>query len=103
NFAIPALLFAVFGMWASKTATPQFPQGLEQYLNGKPATFIAEVTGSPEYIGQRAVSKKVRKVSVSPEYTRRQAGSKTVEEASASTDDPERIQIPLRLLGSITS
>ena len=103
NFALPALLFAVFGMWASKAATPQFPQGLEQYLNGKPATFIAEVTGSPEYIGQRAVSKKVRKVSVSPEYTSRRAGSKTVEEASASTEyDPERIQIPLRLLGSIT-
>ncbi|MGO9315051.1 MAG: hypothetical protein ACLQBD_29475 [Syntrophobacteraceae bacterium] len=33
-----------------KAAAPRFPQALEQYLNGKPATFIAEVTGSPEYI-----------------------------------------------------
>ena len=49
SFAIPALLFVVFGMWASKTAALQFPKGIEQYLNGQPATFIAEVTGPPEY------------------------------------------------------
>jgi competence protein ComEC len=49
GFAVPALLFVVFGMWASKAAAPQFPQGLEPFLNGRPATFMAEVSGSPEY------------------------------------------------------
>jgi hypothetical protein len=29
NFAVPALLFAVFGMWASKAAAPQCPRGLQ--------------------------------------------------------------------------
>jgi hypothetical protein len=47
NFAIPALLFALFGVWAAKSAAPQFPLGLEPFLNGKPATFIAEVSTSP--------------------------------------------------------
>ena len=36
TFAIPALLFVIFGMWASKTATPQFPQALQPFLNGRP-------------------------------------------------------------------
>jgi competence protein ComEC len=103
NFAIPALLFVIFGMWASKAAAPQFPQALEQYLNGKPATFIAEVTGSPEYIRQQAVPKIAGEVSVSHGGTTRRAGSKTVEEASASPEySPDKIQIQLRLLSSIT-
>src|SRR5208337_1799718 len=63
HFAIPALLFVVFGMLASKVAAPQFPQALEPYLNGQRATFIATVTGSPEYIRQRAVPKIVGEVS----------------------------------------
>jgi competence protein ComEC len=49
NFAVPALLFAVFGMWASKAAAPQFPQGLQPFLNGQTASYIAEVSASPEY------------------------------------------------------
>ena len=103
NFAIPALLFVIFGMWASKAAAPQFPQALEQYLNGKPATFIAEVTGSPEYIRQQAVPKIAGEVSASPEGTTRRKGSKRVEEASASPEySPDKIQIQLRLLSSIT-
>ncbi len=84
SFAIPALLFAVFGMWSSRIAAPQFPQALEQYLNGQPATFIAEVTGSPEYIRQQAIPKIVGEVPASPEYY------------------PESIRIPLRLLWAIT-
>jgi competence protein ComEC len=84
SFAVPALLFAVFGMWASKAAAPQFPKGIEPYFNGQPATFIAEVTGSPEYISQRARSKIVGEVSDSPE------------------NYPDKIRIPLRLLGAIT-
>ena len=103
NFAIPALLFVIFGMWASKAAAPQFPQALEQYLNGKPATFIAEVTGSPEYIRQQAVPKIAGEVSVSHGGTTRRKGSKRVEEASASPEySPDKIQIQLRLLSSIT-
>ncbi|MGO9532923.1 MAG: DNA internalization-related competence protein ComEC/Rec2 [Syntrophobacteraceae bacterium] len=102
-FALPALLFIIFGMWSSRIATPQFPQGLEQYLNGKPATFIAEVTGSPEYIRQQAAPKIAGEVSVSPEGTTRRKGSKTVEEASASPEySSGKIQIQLRLLSSIT-
>ncbi len=103
NFALPALLFVIFGMWASKASAPQFPQALEQYLNGKPATFIAEVTGSPEYSRQRAVPKIAGEGSVSPEGTRRRAGSKRVEEASASPEySTDKIQLQLRLLGAIT-
>jgi competence protein ComEC len=49
NFAVPALLFVVFGMWASKAAAPQFPQGLQPFLNGQSASYIAEVSASPEY------------------------------------------------------
>ena len=49
SFAIPALLFVIFGMWASKAAAPQFPQGLEPYLNGQPASYVAEVSASAEY------------------------------------------------------
>ncbi|MGD0401350.1 MAG: DNA internalization-related competence protein ComEC/Rec2 [Syntrophobacteraceae bacterium] len=49
NFAIPALLFVIFGMWASKAAAPQFPRGLQPFLNGQTASYIAEVSGSPEY------------------------------------------------------
>ena len=52
-FAIPALLFAVFGVWAAESSAPQFPQGLEPFLNGQPATFIAEVSASPEYFPDR--------------------------------------------------
>ncbi len=103
NFAIPALLFAVFGMWASKAAAPQFPQALEPYLNGQRATFIAEVTGSPEYIRQRAVPKIVGEVSASSEDTTRRKGSKVVGEASVSPEySPDKIQVQLRLLGTIT-
>ncbi len=53
QFAIPALLFAVFGVWAAQSCAPHFPQDLEPYLNGKPATFIAEVSASPEYFPER--------------------------------------------------
>ncbi|MGO9016786.1 MAG: ComEC/Rec2 family competence protein, partial [Syntrophobacteraceae bacterium] len=84
TFAIPALLFFIFGMWASKATAPQFPQALEPYLNGQPATFIAEVTGSPEYIRPQAASKKVVEASASPEYY------------------PDNIRIPLHLLRAIT-
>jgi len=49
NFAIPALLFVIFGMWASKAAAPQFPRALQPFLNGQPASYIAEVSASPEY------------------------------------------------------
>ncbi len=49
HFTVPALLFLIFGMWASKAATPQFPQGLGPFFNGQPATFTAEAAGSPEY------------------------------------------------------
>ena len=48
NFAIPALLFVIFGMWASKAAAPQFPQGLEPFLKVS-RSYIAEVSASPEY------------------------------------------------------
>ena len=41
GFAIPALLFVIFGMWASKAAAPQFPQGLQAFLNGQAATLIS--------------------------------------------------------------
>jgi DNA internalization-related competence protein ComEC/Rec2 len=84
TFAIPALLFFIFGMWASKATAPQFPHSLEPYLKGKPATFIAEVTGSPEYVRQQTGSKKVVEASTSPEYY------------------PDNIRIPLRLLCAIT-
>ncbi len=85
QFAVPALLFAVFGMWASRTAAPQFPQGLEPYLHGQQATFIAEVTRSPEYIRQRPGWKKVAEIPASPEYF------------------PEKIRIPLRLLQAMNA
>ncbi len=49
GFALPALLFVIFGMWASKAAAPQFPQGLQAFLNGQAATYIAEVSAPPEY------------------------------------------------------
>ncbi len=49
NFAVPALLFVIFGMWASKASTPQFPQALKPFLNGQPTSYIAEVSASPEY------------------------------------------------------
>jgi hypothetical protein len=46
QFSIPALLFVIFGMWASNAAVPQFPQVLEPYLDGRPASYIAEVSAS---------------------------------------------------------
>ncbi len=49
NFAIPALLFVIFGMWASKAAAPQFPKGIQPFLNGRTTSYIAEVSASPEY------------------------------------------------------
>jgi competence protein ComEC len=49
SFAVPALLFAVFGMWASKAAAPQFPRGLQPFLNAQSVSYIAEVSASPEY------------------------------------------------------
>ncbi len=49
TFAIPALLFVIFGVWASKAAAPQFPQGLQPFLNGQSVSYIAEVSASPEY------------------------------------------------------
>ena len=49
NFAVPALLFVIFGMWASKAAAPQFPRGLQPFLNGESVSYIAEVSASPEY------------------------------------------------------
>ena len=49
SFAIPALLFVIFGMWASKATAPQFPRGLQPFLNGQSVSYIAEVSASPEY------------------------------------------------------
>ncbi len=49
SFAVPALLFVIFGIWASKAAAPQFPQGLQAFLNGQTASYIAEVSAPPEY------------------------------------------------------
>jgi len=46
TFAIPALLFFIFGMWASKASAPQFPQALQPFLNGLPSTYVAEVSTS---------------------------------------------------------
>jgi hypothetical protein len=46
QFAIPALLFAVFGIRAAKSVAPQFPQGLEPFLNGRQVTYVAEVSTS---------------------------------------------------------
>ena len=48
SFAVPALLFVIFGMWASKVAALQFPQALQPFLNGQPASDIAEVSPSAE-------------------------------------------------------
>jgi competence protein ComEC len=53
SFAVPALLFAVFGAWAAKSAAPQLPHGLEPFLNGQPASYMAEVYGSTEYFPER--------------------------------------------------
>ena len=49
TFAAPALLFFILGMWASKASAPVFPESLEPFLDGRPASFMAEVTGAPEY------------------------------------------------------
>ena len=50
NFALPALLFAVFGMWASKVAAPPVQPAPEfESLYDRPCTFVAEITSSPEY------------------------------------------------------
>ena len=46
QFAIPALLFAIFGIWAAQSAAPQFPQDLEPFLNGRQVTYVAEVSTS---------------------------------------------------------
>ena len=48
-FIAPALLFFVLGIWASKAAAPRFPKALQPYLDGRPACFMAEVSGAPEY------------------------------------------------------
>ncbi|MDR3556508.1 MAG: ComEC/Rec2 family competence protein, partial [Syntrophobacteraceae bacterium] len=48
-FTAPALLFLVLGMWASKSSTPQFPKGLGPFLDGRPASFMAEVSGAVDY------------------------------------------------------
>jgi hypothetical protein len=46
QFAIPVLLFVIFGMGASKAAAPQFPRGLQPFLNGQSVSYIAEVSTS---------------------------------------------------------
>ena len=50
GFAIPALLFVIFGMWASKVAAPpvQPPPELENLFD-RPCTYVAEISASPEY------------------------------------------------------
>ena len=46
----PPLLFVIFGMWASKAAAPgSFPRARRHYLNGQAASYIAEISASPEY------------------------------------------------------
>ncbi|MDR3569234.1 MAG: DNA internalization-related competence protein ComEC/Rec2 [Syntrophobacteraceae bacterium] len=52
-FIAPALLFFVFGMWASKAAAPHFPGQLKPFLDGRPACFMAEVCGAPEYYPEK--------------------------------------------------
>ena len=50
EFAVSALLFAVFGVWASTASAPQFSRGLLPFLkSGQPGAYIAEVSASPEY------------------------------------------------------
>ncbi|MGA2939137.1 MAG: DNA internalization-related competence protein ComEC/Rec2 [Syntrophobacteraceae bacterium] len=49
SFAVPALLFVIFGVWASKAAAPQFPRGLQPFLSGQTSSYIAEVSAPPEY------------------------------------------------------
>ena len=44
HFAIPALLFVIFGMCAAKTANPQFSRALQPFLNGQSVSYIAEVS-----------------------------------------------------------
>ncbi len=46
QFAIPALLFVVFGVWAAKSVAPRFPQDLEPFLDGRSVSYIAEVSAS---------------------------------------------------------
>jgi competence protein ComEC len=53
SFAIPALLFFVFGIWAAKSAAPQLPHDIEPFLDGRPMTYIAEVSGPTEYFPER--------------------------------------------------
>jgi competence protein ComEC len=53
GFGIPALLFIVLGIWAAKSAAPQFQHDLEPFLNGKPESFIGEVSGATEYFPER--------------------------------------------------
>ncbi len=48
-FIAPALLFFVFGMWASKASAPHFPKALQPFFDGRPACFLAEVSGAPDY------------------------------------------------------
>ncbi|MGC9967600.1 MAG: DNA internalization-related competence protein ComEC/Rec2 [Syntrophobacteraceae bacterium] len=53
QFVIPALLFAVFGIWAAKSAAPQIQQDLEPFLNGQSVSYTAEVSGGTEYFPER--------------------------------------------------
>jgi competence protein ComEC len=48
-FTASILLFLVLGMWALKTSAPHFPKPLQPFLDGRPACFLAEVSGAPEY------------------------------------------------------
>ncbi len=52
-FVASALLFFLFGVWASKAAAPRFPQALKPYLDGRPGCFLAEVCGAPDYYPDR--------------------------------------------------
>jgi len=49
QFALPAALFIVFGMWAAQSAVLHSPHELQRFLNKEPVSYIAEVTAPPEY------------------------------------------------------
>jgi competence protein ComEC len=53
SFAVPALLFAIFGVWAAQSAAPRPQSDLGPYLEGRAASYIAEVTGATEYFPER--------------------------------------------------
>lgn len=51
SFSAPAVLFALFGLWAAQAAAPPlpFPAPLGPFLDGRATTFVAEVSAPPDY------------------------------------------------------